>query len=179
MYNKKIIVLSFILALIVGFELGWAARGVFSPKIETQTITEEKPVIQEKVVTQTKTQIQYVDKNIDAVTGKQEKTDVEFAQEQPAVHVKVNAQDHQFALKQGETQKFENGKLLLEQSSQITLDIKIPEYKQKWRVGAYGEYNSEEEWRAGLRLNRQFNGWDFDASINHDKKIGVMVTKWF
>lgn len=177
MNSKKI--LSFIIVFVFGFALGWFVKGQFLPERKVQTISEKVPVIQEKIVTQTKTQIQYVDKAIDPTTGEQEKTDVELVKEQPAVYVKVNGKDHKFDLKESETQKFEDGKLLLEQSSQIALDIKIPEYKQTWRVGAYTEYDSGEKWQVGLRLNRQFNSWDFDASINQDKKVGVMLTKWF
>lgn len=30
----------------------------------------------------------------------------------------------------------------------------------------------------GIRANIQLKGWDFDATINQDKKAGAMITKW-
>ena len=164
----------------IAFFCGWESRGYFAPRIVTEIKMEKTtPEIQEKIVTQTTTQIQYVEKATDPKTGEKEKTDVEVKITQPSVNVRVNEKPYEFSLLSGEQQKFKDGKIMLNQSSEISLNIKVPTYNQKWRVGGYGSYNSSEKWGMGIRANRQYNGWDFDATANQDKKIGVMITKWF
>lgn len=119
-------------------------RDIF-PREVTHTATVEKPVVttQEKVVTQTqvayvpKETIVYKDANGNTVTAK-ESTDVQADIAQPKVGVKVNGKDYKFELLQGETQKFENGKVLMTQTSDIHFKVDLPEAKvPKWeaRIG--------------------------------------------
>lgn len=71
------------------------------------------------------TVLKYVpkEKNSD---GTLENTDFEATIPQNKVVVKVNGKKQSFNLQQNETQKFEKGKLVLEQESTLNLDIKVP-----------------------------------------------------
>lgn len=73
----------------------------------------------------TQTTLKYVpkEKNED---GTLENTDFEATIPQNKVVVKVNGKKQSFNLQQNETQKFEKGKLVLEQESTLNLDIKVP-----------------------------------------------------
>ena len=74
--------------------------------------------------TTTKTTFGYVPKA--TINGVKEETDVEAVVEQPKVTVKVNGKDHKFDLKQTETQKFQDGKVVMEQKSEVVFDVKVP-----------------------------------------------------
>ena len=136
------------LILVVVFVAGiFVGRDIF-PREVTHTATVEKPVIttQEKIVTQTqvayvpKETIVYKDANGNTVTTK-EATDVQADIAQPKVGVKVNGKDYKFDLLQGESQKFQDGKVLMTQTSDIALKIDLPEAKvPKWsaRIGTSG-----------------------------------------
>jgi hypothetical protein len=88
----------------------------------------------------TKTTVGYVKKEI--INGVKEDTDVEANIEQPKVTVKVNGKKQQFNLKQNETQKFEDGKVVMNQTSEVTFDVKVPE---RHELNVY----AQEEFRAG------------------------------
>ena len=116
-------------------------RDIF-PREVTYTATVEKPVIttQEKVVTQTqvayvpKETIVYKDANGNTITAK-EATDVQADIAQSKVGVKVNGKDYKFDLLQGETQKFQDGKVLMTQTSDIHFKVDLPEAKvPKWEA---------------------------------------------
>lgn len=128
--------------LVVVFVAGiFIGRDIF-PREVTHTATVEKPVIttQEKVVTQTqvayvpKETVVYKDANGNTVTAK-EVTDVQADIAQPKVGVKVNGKDYKFDLLQGETQKFQDGKVLMTQTSDISFKVDLPEAKvPKWEA---------------------------------------------
>lgn len=58
---------------------------------------------------------------------------------QAGVHVKVNGKEYQSGLLQGETQKFQDGKILMSQTSQVSLDIQNPTV-DKTKRNATGPY---------------------------------------
>lgn len=135
-----------------------------------ETIVEQpKTPVQTKIATlnstqQTKTTLAYVPKEKELVyrdnvpTYVTEDTDVEANIEQPHVTVKVNGKKQQFNLQQNETQKFEDGKVVMNQTSEVTFDIKVPE---RHELDVYGQ----EEFRAGK----------FHSQVGIDKKNGKLV----
>ena len=150
----------------------------FPRTIKTHSV--EQPLVREVVKTQTLTEIQYVEKERDPITGQKENTDFEANVSQPKIGVKVNGKDHEFELLQGETQKFENGKIVMNQESTIKFAVEVPTIHQKWRVGAYSDWTiGDGHPDVGVRVNRQFKHWDADATINQDKDVKVQGTWWF
>ena len=140
--KSKLLPIAAGIVLVVVFVAGiFVGRDIF-PREVTHTATKEVPVVttQEKVVTQTqvayvpKETVIYKDANGNAVTAK-EATDVQADIAQPKVGVKVNGKYYKFDLLQGETQKFQDGKVLMTQTSDIALKIDLPEAKvPKWEV---------------------------------------------
>ena len=165
---------------VFGFALGGYATYQLFPKVLEHTVVVEKPIIREVVRAETKTQFQYVAKNIDPATGQKENIDLEANINQPKIGVKVNGKDHEFGLLQGETQKFENGKIVMNQDSTIKFEVEVPTVHQKWRVGAYADWTvGDNHPNAGARVNRQFKHWDGDVYINQDKDVKGQITVWF
>lgn len=118
-----------------------------------ETIVEPpKTPVQTKIATlnstqQTKTTLAYVPKEKELVykdnvpTYVTEDTDVEANIEQPHVTVKVNGKKQQFNLQQNETQKFEDGKVVMNQTSEVTFDVKVPE-RHELNVYAQEEFHA-------------------------------------
>lgn len=101
------------------------------------------------------TQISYQPKRVHPVTKKEEKTDVEIHDDKPVVTVKVNGQEHHFDLLHNETQKFEHGKLLVNKTNTLTLDLHTPP-PPKWRFGGEATVSNEDA-NVGLLLTRRVN----------------------
>lgn len=116
------------LFLVMGLVVGAVGMYGWGPRL-TQVVEKEKPVITERVVTKTDTQIAYVPKETVVYkdgTAVPEDTDVQADIAPAKISVKLNEKDYKFGLLQGETQKFESGKILLTQSSGVTIDLKVP-----------------------------------------------------
>ena len=147
--------------LAVSFVLGGVFTWHFFPRTVTVTKTEtvEVPV---KVAVQEKreTAVSYVPKEIVSVkksggmvTAAPENTDVEIRNKPSAIQVKVNEKQYSFAPLPEEKHKFDKGKLLVEQSSNVDLNLKIPIQvvdKTKRNAIGYG-YNSRHEEELTLR----------------------------
>lgn len=121
----------YLLTFVVAFCIGYF---IHQPRViyEHIPVTKEVPV----VTTKTQTEFVYVPKK------HEEDADVEATIEQPKVSVKVNGQDHKFDLVHGETQKFENGKLVMNQQSQITFDLNVPD-RNELLLSAEAEVNRD------------------------------------
>ena len=132
--------------------------------VEDTRPTLQPKIMNEKATVGTKTTVSYVPKERELVyvnnvpTYVQEDTDVEASIEKPAVVVKVNGKKQKFDLQQNETQKFENGKVVLDQKSTVEFDIKVPE---RHELDVYGQ----EEFRAGK----------FHSQVGIDKQNGKLV----
>lgn len=132
--------------------------------VEQPTPTLQPKIINEKATLNTKTTASYVPKERELVyvdnvpTYVQENTDVEANIEKPAVVVKVNGKTQKFDLQQNETQKFENGKVVLDQKSTVEFNIKVPE---RHELNVYGQ----EEFSAGK----------FHSQVGIDKQNGKLV----
>lgn len=132
--------------------------------VEQSTPTLQPKIMNEKATVGTKTTVSYVPKERELVyvnnvpTYVKEDTDVEASIEKPAVTVKVNGKKQKFDLQQNETQKFEDGKVVLDQKSTVEFDIKVPE---RHELNVYGQ----EEFRAGK----------FHSQVGVDKQNGKLV----
>ena len=132
--------------------------------VEQSTPTLQPKIMNEKATLNTKTTVSYVPKQKELryinniPTYVKEDTDVEANIEKPAVTVKVNGKTQKFNLQQNETQKFEDGKVVLNQKSTVEFDIKVPE---RHELNVYGQ----EEFRAGK----------FHSQIGIDKQNGKLV----
>lgn len=134
-YTYKTLLAVSVACFIIGLIVGSYLTKNYWPTLNTEVKTvDSDPIVTEKVKVVTDTQIAYVPKEtihyIDKATGQQvtakESTDVQFDVAKAKVAVKVNGQDHEFDLLQGETQKFQDGKVSMQQTSTVGLDIKIP-----------------------------------------------------
>ena len=139
----------------------------------------EKEQTRVQTIAETETYIKYIEKEIDS-SGQKEKTDVDLSISQPKINVAVNGKPFEVPMIAGETYAFENGKLVLKQTSAVTVDIKMPEpKKQSWRLGAYAEWNTDKNNPdIGARLNRQWKKVDGDLYINQDKDLKLQGTWW-
>ena len=132
--------------------------------VEQPTPTLQPKIMNEKATLDTKTTVSYVPKERELVyvdnvpTYVKEDTDVEASIEKPAVVVKVNGKTQKFDLQQNETQKFENGKVVLDQKSTVEFDVKVPE---RHELNVYGQ----EEFHAGK----------FHSQVGIDKQNGKLV----
>lgn len=75
--------------------------------------------------TQTK-EIVYVPKEVNPTTGQQEKTDVQFDKKQGNVYVKVNGKEYEVPANVKEDTKFENGKLVVTEQTEMRVNITAP-----------------------------------------------------
>lgn len=115
-HRKLIVTFVFIIAL--SFVCGWKACAHFNKNVVEVPVTKvEVREVKVPVETQSKTQIQYVEKkdNHDA--------DVQITKPAPEVVVDYNGQQTKFQTLDNETQKFDKGKLQVDQTSKVTLDV--------------------------------------------------------
>lgn len=138
--NKKTVA-SFATVFILGIIIGvFAEYNLQTSPLKTELSAlksqskQDLPPVVVQGETKTQTQVVYVPKEtikyVDTKTGQEvttkESTDVQADIKQPSVNVKVNGKDYKFDLLQGETQKFENGKVVMNQTSDIGMNISIP-----------------------------------------------------
>lgn len=86
----------------------------------------EPQVVYVQGTSQNTREIVYVPKEIDPATGEKEKTDVQFEKKQGKVYVKVNGKDFEVPADVQENAKFENGKLVVTEETQMRLNITTP-----------------------------------------------------
>ena len=162
--NIRMLVFVFV-TIILLFALygGWKVfhRETIEPPVKAPSMGQ---IINEKATLDTKTTVSYVPKEKELVyvdnvpTYVREDTDVEANIEKPTVTVKVNGKKQKFDLQQNETQKFENGKVVLDQKSTVEFDIKVPE---RHELDVYGQ----EEFRSGK----------FHSQVGVEKQNGKLV----
>lgn len=133
-YTTKTLIIAIVVSFIIGCIVGSYVTKNYFPTLNTEVKTvQSDPIVTEKVKVVTDTQIAYVPKETiiykDAngnATAVKESTDVQLDADKTKVGVKVNGKDYKFDLLQGESQKFENGKILMTQTSAVDMNIKIP-----------------------------------------------------
>lgn len=117
--KRDVIIVLFI--VFISFYLGWIACEKFGANVvevpsEPEVVTEVKEV-KVPVSSDTKTQVQYVEKQ------SSDDADVEIHSDVSKVVVDYNGQQTALDTVSGETQKFDKGKLQVEQQSKVTLDV--------------------------------------------------------
>lgn len=113
----KLIVV-FVLVIVLSFVCGWKSCVHFNKNVVEVPVTKvEVREVKVPVQTQAKTQIQYVEKET------AQDADVQITKEKPQVVVDYNGQQTKFDTLDNETQKFDKGKLQVDQTSKVTFDI--------------------------------------------------------
>lgn len=195
--NKKTI-MTILVSFIVGVVIGAYVTHSYFPRTvhikgDTQT------VVDTEIEYRDRTDVRYVPKEIfvNPITGEKTKedTDVEINKQQPQIDVKFNGKDYKYDLLQGETQKFQDGKLVVDQSSQLKVDVSAQVQKQvedginkafkeqakkpKTKVGIEVTAGNDMKPDTNLRASRQTDKFDVDLKINKDKDVKGGITFWF
>ena len=143
-----------------------------SKTARTNTIVQQPTIITGETKTETRTQIQYVEKPVlvykDPVTGKTKEqvdpTDVRLTANPAKVNVSVNGQPYTFDLLQGETQKFEKGQVTLDQNSTIDFNMDVePTIIDNTSSGGIDVYAGNKDFGIGVRHKRV----GIDAGYNY------------
>ena len=113
----KVIVV-FVFVIVLSFVCGWRACVHFNKNVVEVPVTKvEVREVRVPVETEAKTQIQYVEKETP------QDADVQITKEPPQVVVDYNGEQTKFDTLDNETQKFDKGKLQVDQTSKVTLDV--------------------------------------------------------
>lgn len=124
------------IAIFAAIGLYFLVSGMITPKGEDTS--KKTHSIETKTTQKLSTSIQYVPKAMvqnESGAWVQEDTDVELNQAKPQVSVKVNGKTTKFDLQSNETQKFQNGKLQVDQTNTINFDVKVPD---RHELNVYG-----------------------------------------
>lgn len=112
------LIVTFVFVVVLSFVCGWNTCVHLNKNVVGVPVTKvEVREVKIPVETQAKTQIQYVEKE----TPKD--ADVQITKEPPQVVVDYNGQQTKFDTLDNETQKFDKGKLQVDQTSKVTLDV--------------------------------------------------------
>ncbi len=112
------LIVTFVFVIVVSFVCGWKACVHFNKNVVEVPVTKvEVREVKVPVETEAKTQIQYVEKETP------QDADVQITKEPPQVVVDYNGQQTKFDTLDNETQKFDKGKLQVDQTSKVTLDV--------------------------------------------------------
>lgn len=80
-------------------------------------------------------EIVYMPKETDPATGAKEKTDVEFTRKDNKVYVKVNGKEFEVPANVKEDAKFENGKLVVTEQTELRVNITAPKPVMQMGLG--------------------------------------------
>lgn len=119
LYGHKKYVGIALLAILL-FVSGWFANWHFNPRVVEKPVTVEKQVqvpVEVPVAVKGDTEIRYIEKTSPS------DSDIEIRQEPPQISMKYNDEEYKIDGVKSETQKFENGKLDVKQSSTATIDV--------------------------------------------------------
>lgn len=150
-------------ALLLAFFLGGLCVYTFGPRqentiVQNNTIREKPVYITGSTTAGSKTEVVYVPKESVTVTNSdgstsvvREQTDVELNAAPPNVTLKVNGEQMRMSLLPGESKKFEDGKLVLNQSTEANIKLEIPVIdKTRKNAVSYG-FNSRSLEEIGYR----------------------------
>ena len=111
-------IVAFVFVIVLSFACGWNACVRLNKNVVEVPVTKvEVREVKVPVETEAKTQIQYVEKETS------QDADVQITKEPPQVVVDYNGQQTKFDTLDNETQKFDKGKLQVDQTSKVTLDV--------------------------------------------------------
>lgn len=176
--------------LMLGIWIGFYIGTQYYPRIETKTVSVEKPIIvQGEAKTETKTEIAYIPKEttiikyIDVATGKeittqqQEVVDLDAQIGKTEFVVKINDKNAVFHKNDDEKYMFERNKLALSQSSIVTIDAHVQPQKidetRRWSVGVgYGDHGMAYKIDFPLKYSA-WSGWIYKD--NESRTGGIAV----
>lgn len=180
----------FILGCVLGVGIGlYIGLSLTQHHYTERFIEKQAPVIQEAFKHAANTEIAYIPKAVihdierDPLTGKdkvlekREAADVDVKLEKPRVQVKVNGKPYEFTLLQGEKQKFEYGKVSLQQESSIGVELAIkPQVIDNTKTGGIdifvGRY-------AGLGIRHKRVGIDIGTNGREaDVRLRWQAIQW-
>ena len=176
----------YIVVFVLGAILGFYVCHAWFPR--TVVETKETVKVETQVEYKDRTQVQYVAKESPA------DSDVQITKEQPKVSVDFNGSKYDFDLVQGEAQKFDKGKLVVDQSSTLNIDVSAEVQKQveqgindafakqakkaQYRIGLEGSIDGDGKTEGNLRISRQADAFDVDARVSQSKQ-SIGATWWF
>jgi len=175
----------YLVIFVLGVALGcWVTYQWFPREVTVAPVSE----VSANVELKDHTEVSYVPK------VNNESTDVEVNKALPVVTVKVNGVTTAMPLIQGETQKFDKGKIIVDQSTSLKVDVTAQvqsqieqgiadafakeSKKSKVKLGVEGSLDSNVKTDAQLRLSRQSEKFDIDIRVNQ-KKQSISGTLWF
>lgn len=154
----------YILVTIIAFVIGFCVCYQFFPR--TVTVTPD-PIVQTEVQYKETTAVQYVPKETPA------DSDVEITKEQPQVSVSFNGERHDFALVQNEVQKFDKGKLVVNQES--TLDLNVTAQIQKQVSDGITEAFKKQQKKNDVDLGVSNQGAEVRITHSFDGNSGIYI----
>lgn len=80
-------------------------------------------------------EIVYVPKETNPATGDKEKTDVQFDKRQGKIYVKINGKEFEIPAEVTENTKFENGKLVVTEQTEMRINLTTPKPAMNLGVG--------------------------------------------
>lgn len=112
------VIVAFVFVIVLSFACGWNTCVRLNKNVVEVPVTKvEVREVKVPVQTEEKTQIQYVEKK------SKHDADVQITKGKPQVVVDYNGQQTKFDTLDNETQKFDKGKLQVDQTSKVTLDV--------------------------------------------------------
>lgn len=160
-----------ILTAAVSFALGIAVGVLVAPQDVAPEVEKSQPAI---VESETKTQISYVPKTV--VKGKKEKTDLQADIGKTDFVVRVNGQEQTFAKAENERYMFDENKVMLDQTSKVTLDVNVParDDTKRWAVGVgYGNDGMAYTVDFPVGKSDRLGGWAYKDNDSH--AVGVKI----
>ena len=180
----------YIAVAVLIFAVGFTAGRYTTPEQEVTTV--EKPVyITEQAETKTITKIAYVpkevvvEKHIDANTNKEidtavvEKTDLDANIGKQDFNVKVNGEEITFNKTDDEQYVFDKNKIVLEQTSMVNFDIKVPtvviDKTNRWAIGIGKAPGSGAAYTIDFPIGKSntFGGWAYKDDDN--EAVGIKI----
>lgn len=163
--KRKIIIIAaavivLIIALAAAYTIGYR-HGYSQGKSEALVLHEVKEVkLPAEIKTETVTEVKYVEKATDSETGLPEKTDLEANVGKQELTVKVNGREQ--VIHKANTEKYvlDKSKIILDQQSKASLEIKVPvvDNTRKWSAGiGYGNHGLAG--KVDFPIKRPVGGW--------------------
>jgi hypothetical protein len=175
-----------LVCFILGGCIGAWGEYTWGPRLTEKQITErtvEKPVITEKIVTRTDTQIAYVPKEtikyIDAQTGQEveKQLDGKFTIGKPDFTYTLNGKVGKFTKTDDEKFIFEKNMVELNQTSKVNIDIKTLE-QPRAKIGAYAEVSQDLGGEAGVIAAYQSRKFDVELKYNNERQGKLQFNAW-
>ena len=158
----------YILVALLAFTLGFYVCHQFFPRIVTVT---PEPTVVTDVQLKDHTVVQYIPK--ESPTD----SDVEIHKALPQVSVDFNGERHDFALVQNEANKFQNGKLVVDQSSTLKLDVSA-EVKQQVSDGITEAFKKQQK-KNDVDLGVSNQGAEVRITHSFDGTSGIYIDSTF